>query len=96
MRIASIDLNVKGGTLTLHDNDGRSAKYRRVDSPFTLTTLHAICDSRGCVAMTSLLEADTFPPELSVKHDSPQQPPPGPVGVIGKWASEFRYVLEEK
>lgn len=94
MRSPTIDLNIEEGSLVLHDGDGRSRSYRRVDGPFTRTVLHAIFD-RGCLVMTPLLEADSFPKELFVKHESPQQPPQGPVGVVCKLASEFRYVPEE-
>ena len=96
MRIATIDLDIEKGTLVLSDKDGRSASYHRENAPFTLTALHAICGPSGCLAITPLLDAEAFPEELFVKHDSPQQPPQGPVGVVAKWAGEFRYVRDER
>jgi hypothetical protein len=95
MRLTSIHLDIEKGTLLLTDQDGRVASYQREDGPSTLTTLHAICGPTGCTAMTPLVEADSFPQELLVKHDSPQQPPQGPVGVFAKWAGEFHYVRDE-
>jgi hypothetical protein len=94
LRNPTIDFNIEAGSIVLHDGDGRSRSYRRVDGLFALTTLHAIFD-RGCMVLTPLLDADGFPKELFVKHDSPQQPPQGPVGIVCKWAGEFRYVRED-
>jgi hypothetical protein len=95
MRLASIDLDIENGTLTLTDDDARRTSYHRVDEPFNMTVLHAICGPAGCMAMTPLLDAERFPNEVFIKHDSPQQLPQGPVGVIGKWAGEFRYVRDK-
>jgi hypothetical protein len=96
VRLATIDLDIEKGSLLLTDQDGKSASYHRVDGPFTLTALHAMCGPTGCLAMTPLLDAETFPDEVFVKHDSPQQLPQGPVGVIGKWAGDFRYVRDKE
>ena len=95
MQIASIDLRINQGTLALTDEGGTSARYHRVDSPFDTSTVHLVCDRVGCQAMAALLQADSFPKELIVKHQSPQQPSRWPDGAGATSPSEFRYVLDE-
>jgi len=96
MRIAATDLNIRAGTLTLTDSDHRSAKYRRVDSPMNVASVHIVVDHNGLIAMPPLLEARTFPEELLVRHDSPDQEPLLPLGDTPEWSSVFRYVMEEE
>ncbi len=92
-----LELNIDDGLLILHDGKGRSRSYHRADGAFSTTVLHAIVDGkRGCWVMNSLLEADSFPEQLFLKHDSPGQPPQGPVGGIFKWASDFQYLRDER
>jgi hypothetical protein len=96
MRITKTDLNIHAGTLTLTDSDRRTAKYRRVDSPMNVASVHIVVDHNGLVAMAPLLEARTFPQELLVKHDSPDREPLLPLGNNLEWSSVFRYVMEEE
>jgi hypothetical protein len=96
MRIAATDLNIQAGTLTLTDSDHRSAKYRRVDSPMNVASVHIVVDHNGLIAMPPLLEARTFPKELLVRHDSPDREPLLPLGTDVAWSSVFRYVMEEE
>ena len=92
MHSTKIDLRIQEGRLTLTDGQGRSASYRRVDSPFDPMTLHIACGEMGCQAMTALVEAGSFPRELIVKHEVPQEPA-GAGG--GDLVGAFRYVLDE-
>ena len=94
MRIINTDLNIHAGTVTLTDSDHRTAKYRRVDSPMNVASVHLVVDHNGLIAMPPLLEARTFPQELLVKHDSPDREPLLPLGNNLEWSSVFRYVLE--
>jgi hypothetical protein len=96
MRIAATDLNIHAGTLTLTDSDRRSAKYRRVDSPMNVASVHIVVDHNGLIAMRPLLEAPTFPKELLVRHDSPDREPLLPLGDSPEWSSVFRYVMDEE
>ena len=92
MHITRIDLRINEGRLTLTDGHGRSASYRRVDSPFDPMTLHIACGEMGCQAMSALLEAGSFPTELIVKHEVPQEPA-GAGG--GNLVGAFRYAPDE-
>ena len=96
MQITRTDLNIQAGTLTLTDSDHRSAKYRRVDSPMNVASVHIVADHNGLIAMAPLLEARTFPQELLVKHDAPDREPLLPLGDDVEWSSVFRYVMEEE
>jgi hypothetical protein len=93
MPISRIDLRIKEGRLTLTDGRGQSASYRRVDSPFDPVTPHIACGESGCQALSALLEAGSFPKELIVKHEVPQEPAwAGGGNVVGA----FRCVLDEQ
>ena len=95
MQITRTDLNIHAGTLTLTDRDGRTAKYRRVDSPMNVASVHIVADHNGLIAMAPLLEARTFPQEVLVKHDAPDREPLLPLGDDLEWSSVFRYVMEK-
>ncbi len=92
MHVTRIDLRIREGRLTLTDGHGRSASYRRVDSPFDPMTLQIACGEMGCQAMTALAEAGSFPKELIVKHEAPQEPARTAGGNL---VGVFRYVLDE-
>jgi hypothetical protein len=96
MRITNMEINIEKGTLTLTDEKGETAKYRRDAHSDTGNLTHIRYDPiSGWQFLRPLLDADTFPQELFVNEPSPGQPPQGPFPVIAMWSSLVKYVRDE-
>jgi hypothetical protein len=96
MRVANLEIDPKQGTLTLTDERGKTANYRRDARAVAGNVTHIRYDAlSGWEFLRPLLDAETFPGELFVNEPFHGQPPPGPLPVLAMRPIPARYVRDE-